>query len=143
MKEFFDSSVFVSAFWNGHASHAASLKLLSRATRKKSFCALHSLAEVYATMTALPVREVIPPEQALLFIEAIRERCTLVALDESDYARVLQQVAEKGFTSGRINDALLLRCAAKVKADLIYTWNLKHFRAIDSSLASKVRSPRA
>lgn len=143
MKEFFDSSVFVSAFWNGHASHAASLQILSRATRKKSFCALHSLAEVYATMTALPVREVIPPEQALLFIEAIRERCTLVALDESDYARVLQQVAENGFANGRIYDALLLRCAAKVNADLIYTWNLKHFRAIDSSLASKLRSPLA
>ena len=51
------------------------------------------------------------------------------------------KLQKRGFTSGRIYDALLLRCAAKVKADLIYTWNLKHFRSLDSSLAAKIRSP--
>jgi predicted nucleic acid-binding protein len=64
MKEFFDTSVLIGAFWRGHPHHDASLKLLSAANKRKSACAMHTLAEVYATMTALPVKAVIPPDQA-------------------------------------------------------------------------------
>jgi predicted nucleic acid-binding protein len=81
MKEFFDTSVLVAAFWQGHREHEASLKLVAAASRKKSACALHTLAEVYATMTALPVKDVIPPEEALLFVQEVRDRCTIVTLD--------------------------------------------------------------
>jgi hypothetical protein len=35
---------------------------------------MHTLAEVYATMTALPVKDVIPPDQALLFVQEVRDR---------------------------------------------------------------------
>ncbi len=143
MREFFDTSVFVAAFWGGHVHHQASLRLVSAARKSQSACALHTLAEVYATMTALPVRDVIPPAQALLFIEEIRDRCTLVGLDEEDYRHAIDQAAARGFVSGRIYDGLLLRCAAKIRARTIYTWNLKHFQSIDPGQASKIRTPRA
>jgi predicted nucleic acid-binding protein len=61
MKEFFDTSVLVAAFWRGHPYHAASLGLVASASKKRSACALHTIAKVYATMTALPV---IDPEQS-------------------------------------------------------------------------------
>lgn len=141
MKEFFDTSVLIAAFWRGHPAHASSLKRVSAASPQHSFCALHALAEVYAAMTALPVKEVIPPEQALLFVQEVRDRFTVVSLDEDEYYGAIAQAAERGFTSGRIYDALLLRCAAKIEADAIYTWNLKHFRAIDPRLADKVQTP--
>lgn len=141
LKEFFDTSVLIAAFWRGHPDHAASLKRVSAARPGKSFCSLHTLAEVYAVMTALPVKQVMPPEQALLFVQEVRDRCTIVSLDEGEYGDVIAQAAERGFTSGRIYDALLLRCARKIKADAIYTWNLKHFRAIDPKLADKVQRP--
>ena len=141
MKEFFDTSVLIAAFWRGHPDHVLSLKRISAASPKKSFCSLHTLAEVYATMTTLPVREVIPPEQAVLFVQEVRDRCTIVSLDEEEYYGTIVQAAERGFTSGRIYDALLVRCAEKVKADVIYTWNLKHFRAIDPKLADRIQTP--
>jgi predicted nucleic acid-binding protein len=141
MKEFFDTSVLIAAFWRGHPDHPSSLKRVSAARPQKSFCSLHTLAEVYAAMTALPVKEVIPPEQALLFVQEVRDRFTVVGLDEDEYYGTIAQAAERGFTSGRIYDALLLRCAAKIGADAIYTWNLKHFRAIDPKLADKVQTP--
>jgi hypothetical protein len=34
--------------------------------KRHSACGIHSLAEVYAVMTALPVKPMIPREQALL-----------------------------------------------------------------------------
>jgi len=141
MREFFDTSVLVGAFWGGHPHHQASLKLVSAANKRKSACAAHTLAEVYATMTALPVKDVIPPEQALLFVQETRDRCTIVSLDEDEYYKTIEQAAARGFVSGRIYDALLLECAAKVKAHTIYTWNLKHFRAVSPDAASRMRTP--
>lgn len=141
MKEFFDTSVLIGAFWRGHPQHEPSLKLVSAANKRKSSCAAHTLAEVYATMTALPVKDVIPPDQALLFVKEVQDRFTIVTLTEDEYFSTIEQTAERGLVSGRIYDALLLRCAAKVKAEAIYTWNLKHFRAINPDLVDRMRTP--
>jgi len=141
MKEFFDTSVLIAAFWHGHPHHGASVKLLGAANKKRSACALHTLAEVYAVMTVLPVKPMIPPEQVLLFVQELRERLVVVALHEAEYFATIEQAAERGFTSGRVYDALLLRCATKVKAQIIYTWNLKHFEAIAPELAGRIRTP--
>jgi predicted nucleic acid-binding protein len=141
MKEFFDTSVLIASFWGGHPDHPASLKLFAGASKKKSSCGLHTLAEVYAGMTSLPVRQPVSTDQALLFVQEVRQRCTIVMLDENEYCETITQASERGFSSGRIYDALLLRCAAKVKAEIIYTWNLKHFRSIDPSVADRVRTP--
>jgi predicted nucleic acid-binding protein len=140
MKEFFDTSVLVAAFWGGHHDHDVSLKLFAKAN-KRSACAAHSLAEVHAVMTALPVRPAIPPEQVLLFVRSARERLTVVTLDETDYIETMRMTAELGFTSGRIYDALLLRCARKIKASTIYTWKLEHFLALDPGQAGRIRTP--
>ena len=83
----------------------------------------------------------IPPEQAMLFVEEARNRLTLVSLDEVDYFDTIRTTAEQGFTTGRVYDALLLRCAVKAKAQTIYTWNVKHFRALAPSLADRIRTP--
>ena len=141
MKEFFDTSVLVAAFWRGHSNHEVSLKLVSAANRRKSACAAHMLAEVYAAMTALPVKDVIPPEQAFLFVQEVRDRFTIVTLTEDEYYTTIERALARGFTSGRVYDALLLRCAMKVKAEAIYTWNLKHFRAINPEVADRMRTP--
>jgi len=141
MKEFFDTSVLVAAFWGGHRDHPASIKLLGAANKKQSACAMHTVAEVYAAMTALPIRPMLPPEQVMLFVQEIRNRLTLVLLDETEHFETVQRTAAAGFTSGRVYDALLLRCAARVKAQTIYTWNLRHFQTISPGLAARIRTP--
>ncbi len=141
MKEFFDTSVLVAAFWSGHRDHLASVKLLAAAKKNHSACSMHTLAEVYAAMTALPIKPILPPEQVMLFVQEVRDRLTLVSLDESEYFETIQRAAASGFTSGRVYDALLLRCAAKVKAKTVYTWNVKHFRAIAPGEAASIRTP--
>src|SRR2546428_12922663 len=101
MKEFFDTSVLIASFWGGHPDHEASLRLVAAANKKKSACALHTLAEIYAGMTALPVKQVIPPDQAVLFVQEVRDRFTIVSLDEDEYYSTIVQAAEQGFSSGR------------------------------------------
>jgi predicted nucleic acid-binding protein len=141
VKQFFDTSVLMAVFWRGHVHHEPSILLFASASKTLSACALHSLAEVYSGMTALPVKPPIPSEQALLFVREVQKRLTLVSLDESEYFETIQRAAELGFASGRIYDALLLRSAVKCRAKTIYTWNLKHFCALAPELAPIIRTP--
>jgi predicted nucleic acid-binding protein len=141
MKEFFDTSVLVAAFVGDHPHHAASAKVFVKATKKHSFVAAHSLAELYSTLTSLPLKPMISPDQAILFIQEARNRLSVVTLDETEYYAAIEQMAEKRITGGRIYDALLLHCALKAKAETIYTWNLKHFQRLFPELSEKVKTP--
>lgn len=141
MKGFLDTSVLIAAFWGDHESHDASLAILQQCRKETSGCGLHSLAEVYATMTALPVRPILAPDQVALFLEQIPERLSMISLDEAEYRKTIQDAADRDLVSGRIYDALLLACARKAKARTIYTWNLKHFRQIAPDLAERIRTP--
>ncbi|HUI78504.1 MAG TPA: PIN domain-containing protein [Bryobacteraceae bacterium] len=141
MKVFLDTSVMIAAFWGDHRDHDASLRVFAETNRKTAACGIHSLAEVYATMTALPVRPLLAPEQVLLLVQQIVERLTTVVLDEAEYLETLSEVAERGFSSGQVYDALLLACARKSRAETIYTWDLKHFRQIAPDLAEHIRTP--
>ena len=141
MKEFFDTSVLVAAFWSGHVHHHASVTRLGAANKEQSACGIHSLAEVYAVMTALPVKPLIPPEQALLFLGDLRNRLTVVALDGDEYFAAIQKTAGLGFSGGRVYDALLLGCAAKVKAETIYTRNQRHYQSLAPELSAQICNP--
>jgi predicted nucleic acid-binding protein len=141
LRQFFDSSVLVAAFWGGHAHHGPSIKLLASASKKDSACGIHTLAEVFAVMTALRVKPLIPPEQGLLFVGEIRQRLALVSLDSEEYFATIRNAAQLGITGGRVYDALLLGCAAKSKAQTIYTWNLKHFQLLAPHLGDRIRTP--
>jgi predicted nucleic acid-binding protein len=141
IKEFFDTSVLVAAFWGAHVHHAPSLKRFAAVEKSHSACGIHSLAEVYAVMTALPVKPMIPPEQALLFVEEVRNRLTLVSLSAEEYFAAILDSSSRGFTGGRIYDSLLLACAAKCKAQAVYTWNLKHYQSLAPALAPRIQTP--
>jgi predicted nucleic acid-binding protein len=84
-------------------------------------CGIHSLAEVYAVMTTLPVRPSLAPEQVCLFVEQIPGRLAIIALQQADYLKAIRELADKRLASGRVYDALLLACARKSKAETIYT----------------------
>jgi predicted nucleic acid-binding protein len=141
MREFFDTSVLVAVFDRQHIHHSLSIKRFAAAGSKRSACGIHSLAEVYASMTAMPARPPILPEQALLFLEEIRNRLTLVSLTPDEYFAAIQNTAAGGFASGRVYDALLLACAVKCKAETIYTWNLKHFQVLAPHIAKNIKNP--
>jgi len=141
VKSFFDTTVMVAAFWGDHIDHDRSLSVFCEATKPTAACGLHSLAEVYVTMTALPVRPVLAPEQVFLFVEQIPERLTTITLEEAEYLNTIRELADRRLSSGRIYDALLLACARKSHAETIYTWNVKHFRQLAPDLADHIRTP--
>ena len=141
MINFLDTSVLVPAFVDKHEHHYKSWNLLADADKRSSWCAAHSLAEVYATLTRLPGRNRLSGEQVMLFIENIREHVTPVALTADEYYAALLEVSAIGIAGGTTYDALIARCALKAKADTIYTWNLRHFEQFGSWITERLRTP--
>ncbi len=141
MKALFDTSVLVSVFLGDHEHHEASFTTFVRLASREAACSAHSLAEVYAALTRLPGRHRVPPEQAMLFLENIRERLTIVALTGPEYAAALASAASLGIVGGAVYDALIAQCAVKAEADVLYTWNVRDFRRLGPAVADRVRTP--
>jgi predicted nucleic acid-binding protein len=138
---FLDTSVLVAAFYGDHQHHAASIALFAGQKKSTGATAAHCLAEVYAVVTGMPGKNRASPHEALLFLGDVRERLTLVSLDEDEYVRMIEQAAIGGIAGGATYDALIARCALKAKAKLLYTWNTKHFERLGADVARRVREP--
>jgi predicted nucleic acid-binding protein len=141
VRNFFDTSVLVSAFLEGHVHHEASSKAYLKADKKRDCCAAHSLAEVYSTLTRLPGGLRASGDQAMLFLEDMAQRLTFIALDPEEYLEAMTNAAASGVLGGLIYDALLARCALKARVEAIYTWNLGHFHQLGSNVAKLARTP--
>jgi predicted nucleic acid-binding protein len=140
-KAFFDTSVLLAAFMEDHEHHPASFRAFVRESRRTACCASHSLAELYATTTRLPGRNRLTSDQAMLLVENVGQRLQLIQLEGSEYLQTLKQAAANGVVGGTIYDALLVACAQKGNATIIYTWNVEHFRRVQPSLADSIRTP--
>jgi predicted nucleic acid-binding protein len=75
------------------------------------------------------------------FIERMQQNTTMITLDGGEYFDTIDALSRRGMTGAVIYDALILACARKVRAERIYTWNLRHFRAVAPDLAAKIMTP--
>jgi hypothetical protein len=58
------------------------------------------------------------------------------------YYAALREGAAARVVGGMIYDALLARCAVNSEADIIYTWNQKHFQQSSPEIAKRLRTPQ-
>ncbi len=141
MRFFFDTSVLIAAVLVQHVHHQPSSAAYLRADKKSACCGAHTLAEMYASLTRLPGSQRMGGDQALLLLDDILRRFTIITLDEQDYCSAITSAAPEGVVGGMIYDALLARCALKAKAMTIYTWDVEHFRRLGPEVARRVQSP--
>jgi predicted nucleic acid-binding protein len=141
LKCFFDTSVLVAAALLQHPRHEPSLVAYAQARKADSFCSVHSLAELYATLTRLPGSQRLSCAEALLFIQDLRKRVSIVTLSEEQYLNTMSSLVSAEIAGAAIYDALLARCAVQCAADRLYTWNVTDFRRLGDDIAKKVRTP--
>lgn len=141
MTVFFDTSVLVSAVLVQNVGHQASLTAYLAARKNQAYCAAHSLAEVYSTLTRFPGKQRMSGDQALLVLDDIRTRLAVIALEPEEYCSAIADAAAEGVVGGAIYDALIAHCALKAKATTIYTWNIGHFQRCGPEVAKRVRTP--
>ena len=78
--------------------------------------------------------------EILLMVGDILENLSIVTLAPDEYVATIQDAVRDQIVGATIYDALLARCAMKAEADVIYTWNLKHFQQFPD-IRSRARTP--
>jgi predicted nucleic acid-binding protein len=131
----------VPAFVEEHVHHELSLAAFLRADKKTGCCSAHSLVEFYAVVTRLPGRDRISSDQVLLLVQNIRDRLAIISRSSEDRFAVLERAAAARVFGGTIYDILLAHCALKASAEILYTWNVKHFQHFGGEIATRVRTP--
>jgi predicted nucleic acid-binding protein len=142
---FFDTTVLVAASEQSHPHYAQARPALVRvvAGQDKGFIGLHLIAEVYATLTRLPVQPRIHPvEAARIITDNILPHFEVVSLGKEGYLEALNTMASSGWGGAKIYDAMLLCCAARCAVERIYTFNLRDFKQLAPvGLQEKICAP--
>lgn len=149
MKVLLDTSVLVAAVVRSHPEHARCLPWVRRARTGEIelFLAAHSLAELHAVLTSLPVKPRISPRTAERLAEenGLRPRpqgvATVVALDVEDYLAVLRSAVQSSLAGGILYDALIARSAELARVDRLITLNAKDFRRVWALHADRIEEP--
>jgi predicted nucleic acid-binding protein len=138
---FFDSSVLVPALLPDHEHHARSFAAFAAASPRNAGCAAHSLAEVYATLTRYAGKQRLSAEYAVLLVQEIEHRLSMVWLDGDEYAAAVRDIARMGIVGGAVYDGLVAACALKAGAHRLYTWNVRHFNLLGEQIQKLVSLP--
>ena len=144
MKVLLDTSVLVAAMVEAHPAHEKALTWLQRARHNEvtAFVASHTLAELYAVLTRLPVRPPISPATAWQLIqENVLSSFEVVSLAGDDYRAVLDHLSREGITGGSTYDALIAYTASKAMVDHLVTLNERDFRRVYPDLSEKLIVP--
>jgi predicted nucleic acid-binding protein len=130
MKILFDTSVIIAALVEKHPMHNRAFPWLKRA-RANEFeliVASHTLAELYAVLSTLPIKPRITPLIALKLIhENIVPISKIISLTPGEYKSAIKQISELGLVGGIIYDALIAKVAQKSKVERLLTLNIDHF----------------
>jgi len=144
MKVYFDTSVLVAGLVEDHPHHAPAAALLVSAKRRKvdGFMSAHGLTELYSVLTRTPFTPPIYPSEARQMIEqTILPWVELVALSAPEYREVMVECAAAGWTGGAIHDGVHIRAARKAGCQRLYTFNVRHFRALAPDLQERIVVP--
>ncbi len=127
-----DTSVIVPALLDRHAHHKAALPPVQAALDGDAVLPLPALLEAYAVLTRLPPAWRLRPSDAFeLLSRTFRGRARIAGLEAEDGWPLLEGSAMSSIEGGAIYDAHILLCAQKAGAEILVTFNRRHFERFD------------
>ena len=133
MKIWFDTSVLVAALLREHPAHSAAFPRLKAIYQgyAQGVTNGRTLAELFETLTSLPVEPKIGPRDAQRLIRAIILNCFEIVPESPDVlSRAMRMTASRGLEGTAIRDALCLIGAHKAECEKLLTFNLQNFRSL-------------
>jgi predicted nucleic acid-binding protein len=142
MKVLFDTNILIASMVEAHPNHSISLSWIVKLKSKviNGYISTHSIAELYAVMTRLPLSKLSPQQVHDVIINNLEDFHT-VELETTDYLEVLKNITQLNIIGGGIYDAIIAQAALKAKADILLTLNPKHFTRLGVEIAKLVRDP--
>ena len=143
MKVLFDTSVLVPALVSSHPQHGRAFTWLKKAKHEiEMVVCSHSLAELYAVLSTLPVSPRITPGLAWRLIhESVIPSASIVSLSSADYISTLNRMSDHGLSGGIVYDALAVKAAQKAEVDRILTLNIRDFKRIWPEGIARIAEP--
>ena len=144
MKLLLDTSVLVAAMVEKHPAHSAAYPWLKRIKEgvDAGVVAAHTIAELYAVLSVLPLQPRLSPEMTRQLIEHnVLSVCEVLIASKEDYITVVNRLANLGLSGGVIYDALILQVGLNADVDLALTLNPKDFRRVYPEFAAKIVLP--
>ena len=143
MKVLMDTSTLVAAVLPSHEQHVACVQWLEAAKQKafELIISVHTIAELYAVLTRMPVRPRITGEIAVQFIDDILAAARPVALSPRHYQDLVASLAQSGLVGGVIYDGVIAKAAEIEGVDYLLTLNKSDFKRVWSAEASRIASP--
>ena len=133
MKACFDTSTLVAALLQQHPHHAVAFPRL-RAVKQgavQGYLTTHGLAELFATLTALPLKpRLLPRDVQRLIQKSMLSHFTLIPLGPQEYLDAIALTVANNLSNAAIYDALHLIGAKSAGCNALYTLNLRHFQAL-------------
>jgi predicted nucleic acid-binding protein len=130
MRILFDTSTLVAALLKQHEAHSPAHLWLDQvlAGVHIGFLSAHSLAELYSTLTRMPLQPKITGADALdLMRENLLSTFELIGLTPADYIAILEDLQSRNLVGGVTYDALIMYVAIKASVDKVITLNGRDF----------------
>lgn len=146
MKILLDTSVLVAAMVEVHPSHEWSLIWLQRTHRGEveAIVSAHSLVELYAVLTRLPLRPPITPKVAQELIHYnLLNKVQVCALSLEQYWGLLERMSGDGVRGGQSYDWLIAYAGKVAGAEAIVTLNSRHFVEIGNKWNLPIITPES
>lgn len=124
--------------------HTRALPWLQRAKAGEvaMVVATHSVAELYAVLTGLPVHPRITAAIAWQLIdENIARTAAMVPLSWNDYRAVIKRLSDRGVVGGVTYDALIVRAAQKARVARVVTLDPDDFQRVRPEGCHLITSP--
>jgi predicted nucleic acid-binding protein len=121
-----DTSCMIAAVCTWHEAAGEIERRLGRGERMA--IPAPALVEAYAVLTRLPAPHRLAPADAWALVKGnFIERRQVVALTGRLYVGVLHDLVQQAFGGGRAYDAVIAACADHAGADVLLTFNTRHF----------------
>ena len=144
MRTLFDTSVIIAALVESHPMHERSFPWLKQARENQLelIIASHTLAELYAVLSTLPLKPRISSSVAWRLVnENIESVSKVISLTPAEYSSTIKELSDMGLIGGIIYDALIARVAQKAKVERLLTLNIDHFRRVWPDREGKIITP--
>lgn len=143
MKVLMDTSALVAALLPSHSKHGPCVRWLDAAKQAEFELVIssHTIGELYAILTRMPVRPRITAGTAVQFVDDILAAAKPVSLSGRHYQVIVGSLAQRGLIGGVVYDAVIAKAAELENVDYLLTLNKPDFDRVWPAGAARIVSP--
>ena len=127
MKRYWDASALIDALHDSRVEQ--------KALEADQWTRMHTLAEVFSTLTGGRLGFQYLAEDAAALIREISAGMNFVELDANETLAALDAAQRKGVRGGRVHDWLHAQAARKAKVSELFTDNLRDFAGLEDGFS--------